>query len=115
MSRVTTAAATRQKKNKIFKKAKGFWGGRHRLYRIAKEAVMRAGQFAYRDRHNKKRDFRSLWIIRVNAACRLNGITYNAFINGLKKNNIALNRKVLSEIAIADPAAFTKVVEAAKK
>jgi large subunit ribosomal protein L20 len=115
MSRVTTAAATRQKKNKIFKKAKGFWGGRHRLYRIAKEAVMRAGQFAYRDRHNKKRDFRSLWIIRVNAACRLNGITYNAFINGLKKNNIALNRKVLSEIAIADPVAFTKVVEAAKK
>jgi large subunit ribosomal protein L20 len=115
MSRVTTAAATRQKKNKIFKKAKGFWGGRHRLYRIAKEAVMRAGQFAYRDRHNKKRDFRSLWIIRVNAACRLNGITYNAFINGLKKNNIALNRKVLSEIAIADPLAFTKVVEAAKK
>ena len=115
MSRVTTAAATRQKKNKIFKKAKGFWGGRHRLYRIAKEAVMRAGQFAYRDRHNKKRDFRSLWIIRVNAACRLNGITYNAFINGLKKNNIALNRKVLSEIAIADPLAFAKVVEAAKK
>lgn len=115
MSRVTTAAATRQKKNKIFKKAKGFWGGRHRLYRIAKEAVMRAGQFAYRDRHNKKRDFRSLWIIRVNAACRLNGISYNAFINGLKKNNIALNRKVLAEIAIADPAAFAKVVEAAKK
>jgi len=115
MSRVTTAAATRKKKNKIFKKAKGFWGGRHRLYRIAKEAVMRAGQFAYRDRHNKKRDFRSLWIIRVNAACRLNGITYNAFINGLKKNNIALNRKVLAEIAIADPLAFTKVVEAAKK
>ena len=115
MSRVTTAAATRQKKNKIFKKAKGFWGGRHRLYRIAKEAVMRAGQFAYRDRHNKKRDFRSLWIIRVNAACRLNGISYNAFINGLKKNNIALNRKVLAEIAIADPLAFTKVVEAAKK
>lgn len=115
MSRVTTAAATRQKKNKIFKKAKGFWGGRHRLYRIAKEAVMRAGQFAYRDRHNKKRDFRSLWIIRVNAACRLNGISYNAFISGLKKNNIALNRKVLAEIAITDPAAFTKVVEAAKK
>ena len=115
MSRVTTAAATRQKKNKIFKKAKGFWGGRHRLYRIAKEAVMRAGQFAYRDRHNKKRDFRSLWIIRVNAACRLNGISYNAFISGLKKNNIALNRKVLAEIAIADPVAFAKVVEAAKK
>ena len=115
MSRVTTAAATRQKKNKIFKKAKGFWGGRHRLYRIAKEAVMRAGQFAYRDRHNKKRDFRSLWIIRVNAACRLNGISYNAFISGLKKNNIALNRKVLAEIAINDPLAFTKVVEAAKK
>ncbi|MDO9390651.1 MAG: 50S ribosomal protein L20 [bacterium] len=115
MSRVTTAAATRQKKNKIFKKAKGFWGGRHRLYRIAKEAVMRAGQFAYRDRHNKKRDFRSLWIIRVNAACRLNGISYNAFISGLKKNNIALNRKVLAEIAITDPLAFTKVVEAAKK
>ena len=115
MSRVTTAAATRQKKNKIFKKAKGFWGGRHRLYRIAKEAVMRAGQFAYRDRHNKKRDFRSLWIIRVNAACRLNGISYNAFISGLKKNNIALNRKVLAEIAITDPVAFTKVVEAAKK
>jgi large subunit ribosomal protein L20 len=115
MSRVTTAVATRQKKNKIFKQAKGFWGGRRRLYRLAKEAVMRAGQFAYRDRHNKKREFRSLWIIRVNAACRLNGISYNAFINGLKKNNIALNRKALAEIAVTDPAAFAKVVEAAKK
>lgn len=115
MSRVTTAVATRQRKKKIFKKAKGFWGGRKNLYRIAKEAVMRAGQFAYRDRRNRKREFRSLWIVRVNAACRLNGISYNAFINGLKKNNIAIDRKMLAELAVHDPMAFTRIVEAAKK
>jgi len=115
MSRVTTAVATRNRKKKIFRKAKGFWGGRHRLYRLAKEAVMRAGQFAYRDRRTRKRDFRQLWIIRINAACRLNGISYNVFINGLKRNSILIDRKMLAELAAKDPAVFAKVVEAAKK
>lgn len=115
MSRVTSAVATRQRKKKIFRKAKGFWGGRSKLYRIAKEAVMRAGQFAYRDRRNKKRDFRRLWIVRINAACRLNGVSYNAFISGLKKNSIAIDRKMLAELAARDPEVFAKVVEAAKQ
>ncbi len=114
MSRVTNAVATRQRKKKIFRKAKGFWGGRRRLYRIAKEAVMRAGQFAYRDRRAKKRDFRSLWIVRINAACRSHGISYNAFISGLKKNSIAIDRKILAELAVSQPEVFAKVVEAAR-
>jgi large subunit ribosomal protein L20 len=115
MSRVTTAVATRQRKKKIFRKAKGFWGGRKRLYRIAKEAVMRAGQFAYRDRRAKKREFRQLWIVRINAACRENGISYNSFISGLKKNSIAIDRKMLAELAVREPQAFAKVVEAARQ
>ncbi len=115
MSRVTSAVATRQRKKKIFRKAKGFWGGRSKLYRITKEAVMRAGQFAYRDRRAKKRDFRRLWIVRINAACRLNGISYNGFISGLKKNSIAIDRKMLAELAAREPEAFAKVVEAAKQ
>ena len=115
MSRVTTAVATRQRKKKIFRKAKGFWGGRRKLYRIAKEAVMRAGQFAYRDRRAKKRDFRQLWIVRINAACRLNGVSYNAFISGLKRNAIAIDRKMLAELAANHPEVFAKVVEAAKQ
>jgi large subunit ribosomal protein L20 len=115
MSRVTTAVATRNRKKKIFRKAKGFWGGRHRLYRLAKEAVMRAGQFAYRDRRARKRDFRQLWIVRINAACRLNGISYNVFISGLKRNSILIDRKILAELAANEPTAFAKVVEAAKK
>lgn len=115
MSRVTTAVATRQRKKKIFRQAKGFWGGRKRLYRIAKEAVMRAGQFAYRDRRARKREFRQLWIVRINAACRENGISYNSFINGLKKNSIAIDRKMLAELAVREPQAFAKVVEAARQ
>jgi len=115
MSRVTSAVATRHRKKKIFRKAKGFWGGRRRLYRIAKEAVMRAGQFAYRDRRARKRDFRSLWIVRINAACRLHGISYNAFISGLKKNSIAIDRKMLAELAVREPEAFAQVVEAARQ
>jgi large subunit ribosomal protein L20 len=107
--------ATRQRKKKIFSKAKGFWGGRSKLYRIAKEAVMRAGQFAYRDRRAKKRDFRRLWIVRINAACRLNGISYNGFINGMKRNSIVIDRKMLAELAARDPEVFAKVVEAAKQ
>jgi large subunit ribosomal protein L20 len=115
MSRVTTAVATRKRKKKIFQKAKGFWGGKKNLYRLAKEAVMRAGQFAYRDRHNKKRVFRGLWIIRINAACRLNGISYNAFISGLKKKMIVIDSKILADLAVNDAVAFTKLVEAVKQ
>jgi large subunit ribosomal protein L20 len=115
MPRVTTAVPTKHRKNKIFKRAKGYWGGRKNLYRVAKEAVMRAGQFAWRDRRAKKRDFRGLWIVRINAACRNHGISYSAFINGLKKNSILIDRKMLAELAVYDKMAFTKLVEAAQK
>jgi large subunit ribosomal protein L20 len=115
MARVTTAVPTRHRKHKVFRRAKGFWGGRKNLYRVAKEAVMRAGQFAWRDRHNKKRDFRALWITRINAACRLNGVSYSAFIDGLKKKSIVIDRKMLADVAVHDPVAFTRLVEAARK
>ncbi|MDI6740952.1 MAG: 50S ribosomal protein L20 [Candidatus Edwardsbacteria bacterium] len=115
MSRVTTAVPTKRRKHKIFRKAKGFWGGRKNLYRVAKEAVMRAGQFAWRDRRARKRDFRSLWITRINAACRINGVSYSVFIDGLKKRSIMIDRKMLADLAVHDPLAFTRLVEAAKK
>ncbi len=115
MARVTTAVPTRRRKNKMFRKAKGFWGGRKNLYRVAKEAVMRAGQFAWRDRRARKRDFRSLWIVRINAACRINGMSYNAFIGGLKKRSIMIDRKMLADVAVHDPVAFAKLVEAVRK
>lgn len=115
MSRVTSAVPTRHRKNKMFRKAKGFWGGRKNLYRVAKEAVMRAGQFGWRDRRARKRDFRSLWITRINAACRLNGVSYSTFIDGLKKKSILIDRKILADLAVHDAVAFTRLVEAAKK
>ncbi len=112
--RTTNGAARNKSKNRIFKRAKGYWGGRRKLLRTVKETLVRAGAFAHRDRRVKKRLFRQLFIIRLNAACRERGIRYSQFIAGLKKANIELDRKSLSEIAIADPAAFDAVVAEVK-
>ncbi len=112
--RVKGGIVKHQRRKKILKAAKGYFGSKHRIYRTAKEATMKALAYSYIGRRNKKRDFRKLWITRINAACRLNGTTYSAFINGLKKNNISLNRKMLSEIAISSPEEFAKLVEASK-
>ncbi len=103
-----------KKRRKILKQAKGYFGGRKNRYRVAREAVMKSGQYAYIGRKAKKRDFRSLWIVRINAACRLNNISYSKFMFGLKNAGIALNRKVLAEIAVSDAAAFTALTEKAK-
>lgn len=114
MARIKGALATRKRRNKTLKLAKGYWGGKSRLFKTTKEAVWKSGQYAYISRRLKKRDFRKLWIARINAACKMNGTNYSTFINGLKKANIGLNRKMLSEIAINDPAGFTALVEKAK-
>ena len=114
MARVKGALATRKRRNKVLKLAKGYWGGKSRLFKTAKEAVWKSGQYAYISRRLKKRDFRRLWITRISAACKLNDMNYSTFINGLKKADIGLNRKMLSEIAINDPAAFTTRCEKAK-
>lgn len=114
MARVKGALATRKRRKKILKLAKGYWGAKSKHFKMAKEAVMKSGNYAYIGRRLKKRDFRRLWITRINAACRMNGITYSAFISGLKKANINLNRKMLSEIAIADENAFKELVNQAK-
>ena len=114
MARVKGAMATRKRRNKTLKLAKGYWGAKSKHFKMAKEAVMKSGNYAYVGRRLKKRDFRKLWIARINAACKMNGTNYSTFINGLKKANIGLNRKMLSEIAINDPAGFTALVEKAK-
>ncbi len=114
MARVKGAMATRKRRKKVLKLAKGYWGGKSKLFKTAKEAVMKSGQYAYIGRRQKKRDFRKLWITRISAACKMNGINYSQFMNGLKKANVTLNRKMLSEIAIHDAAAFTALVEKAK-
>ncbi len=113
--RVRKGAAATQAKKRLFKRAKGYVGGRRKLLRTVKETLLRAGKFAYRDRKARKRDFRRLWITRVSAACRERDIRYSQFIAGLEKANIELDRKSLSEIAIADPAAFDAVVAVVKK
>ena len=100
-----------KKRRKILKLAKGYFGSKSKLYRIARQAVMKSLAYAYVGRKAKKRDFRKLWIARINAAARINGISYSRFMNGLKKNNIEINRKMLAEIAVSDPAAFAKLVE----
>ena len=112
--RTTIGAARRRKKNRLFKKAKGYTGGRGRLLRSVKETLVRAEAFAFRDRRARKREFRKLWIIRINAACRERGLRYSEFIAGLNKAQIELDRKMLSELAIADPPAFDAIVEKAK-
>jgi len=114
MPRAKGGFKTRQRRKKVLKKAKGYVGGRRKLYRSAAETVLRAGAFAYRDRRQKKRRARSLWIVRVNAACRQAGISYSQFMAGLKRAGILLDRKVLAELAVKDPAAFTQLAEAAK-
>lgn len=114
MAHIKGAMMTRKRRKKVLKLAKGYFGGKSRLFRTAKEAVMKSGQYAYIGRKQKKRNYRSLWITRISAACRMNGINYSTFMNGLKKANITLNRKMLSEIAINDAAAFTALVEKAK-
>ena len=114
MARIKGAMATRKRRKKVLKAAKGYFGGKHRLFKTAKQAVMKSGQYAYVGRKQKKRDFRRLWITRISAACKLNGMNYSTFMNGLKKAGIDLNRKMLSEIAIADSVAFAKLVETAK-
>jgi large subunit ribosomal protein L20 len=114
MPRAKGGAKTRQRRKKVLKKAKGYVGGRHRLYRSAAETVLRAGAFAYRGRKQKKRSARALWIVRINAACRQAGLTYSVFMAGLKKAGIALDRKVLAELAVADPTGFAKLAETAR-
>ncbi|EEG29091.1 ribosomal protein L20 [[Clostridium] methylpentosum DSM 5476] len=114
MARVKRAMMTRKRRKKVMKLAKGYFGGKSKLFRTAKEAVMKSGQYAYIGRKQKKRDFRRIWITRISAGCKMNGMNYSTFINGLKKANITLNRKMLSEIAINDPAAFTALCEKAK-
>ncbi len=114
MARVKGALATRKRRNRTLKLAKGYFGGKSRLFKTAKEAVWKSGQYAYIGRRLKKRDFRRLWITRISAACKMNGMNYSTFMNGLKKAGITLNRKMLSEIAINDAAGFTALTEKAK-
>lgn len=114
MPRVKRGVTARARHKKVLAKAKGYYGARSRVYRVAKQAVIKAAQYAYRDRKNRKREFRALWIVRVNAAARLHGMSYSTFMNGLKKASIEIDRKMLSEIAIHDAAAFTALVEQAK-
>ena len=115
MARVKGGTISRARHKKVMKQAKGYFGSKHRLYRTANEQVMHSGKYAYRDRKQKKRDFRKLWITRINAACRQNDISYSKFINGLNKAEITVNRKMLSEIAIDNPQAFADLVKVAKE
>ena len=114
MARVKNGAVTKARHKKVLKEAKGYFGSKHRLYKSAKEQLMHSGQYAFRDRKQKKRDFRKLWITRINAACRQNDISYSRFIEGLTKAGVEINRKMLSEIAINDPKAFSELVKVAK-
>ena len=114
MPRTKNSVASRERRRKYLKAAKGFYGGRSKLYRTARESVERAMQFAYRDRRTRKRDFRKLWISRINAAARINGLSYNRFINGLKKADVDVNRKMLAEMAVNDEAGFRQLAELAK-
>lgn len=114
MARVKNGAVTKARHKKVLKQAKGYFGSKHRLYKTAKEQLMHSGQYAYRDRKQKKREFRKLWITRINAACRMNDISYSRFIEGLTKAGVEVNRKMLSEIAINDPKMFSEFVSIAK-
>lgn len=115
MPRVKRGPRKRIRRSKILKQAKGYWGARSRNYRTAKEAVERALQYAYRDRRTRKRDFRRLWIIRIKAAAECNGMSYSRFIHGLKESNIALDRKILADIAVHSPQTFLRIVEKVKE
>lgn len=114
MARVKRGVMTRKRHNRVLEAAKGYYGARHRQFKLAKEAVMRAGQYAYRDRRARKRDFRRLWIARINAACRLNGISYSRFIHALAQQGVAVDRKILADLAVHDAAAFAQLVQQAQ-
>lgn len=114
MTRVKGGTVTRARRKKVLKNAKGYFGSKHRLYKTAQEQLFHSGEYAYRDRKKNKSNFRKLWITRINAACRINDISYSKFIDGLNKAGIEINRKMLSELAISDPAEFTKIVSLAK-
>lgn len=114
MAKIKHSVATRRRKKKTLKKAKGYWGDRSKQYQQARRALMHALVYAYRDRRVKKRDFRRLWIARINAACRASGITYSKFMSGLKKAKVTLDRKILADLAVRDAQAFKKLVEIAK-
>lgn len=114
MTRVKGGTVSKNRRRKVLKEAKGYFGSKHRLYKTAQEQLFHSGEYAYRDRKANKRNFRKLWITRINAACRMNDISYSKFMNGLSKAGIEINRKMLSEMAINDPAAFTKLVETSK-
>ena len=115
MARIKGATMSHKRRKKILKLANGYFGGKSKLFKTAKEAVMKSGQYAYIGRKQKKRDFRRLWITRISAGCKQNGVNYSTFMNGLKKAGVTLNRKMLSELAINDAAAFSSLVETAKK
>lgn len=115
MPRVKGGSVTRHRRKRVLKLAKGYYGDKSKKYRVAKQAVMKSGNYAYRDRRVKKRDFRKLWITRINAAARLNGMSYSTFIGGLKKNGVEINRKVLADLAVHDAPAFADLVDIAKQ
>ncbi len=115
MARIKGALATRKRRNKMLKLAKGYWGAKSKHFKMAKQAVLKSGNYAFAGRKMKKRDFRSLWITRISAQCKVEGINYSRFMYGLKKSGIELNRKMLSELAVNDKAAFASLVETAKK
>ena len=114
MARVKRGVQARRRHKKVLKKAKGYYGARSRIYRVAAQAVTKAGQYAYRDRRQRKRQFRRLWIVRINAAARLNGLSYSRLIDGLKKASVNIDRKVLADIAVHDSVAFSAIAEKAK-
>ena len=115
MARVKGAMMSRKRRNKILKLAKGYWGSKSRHFKMANQAVMKSLTYAYVGRKLKKRDFRRLWITRISAACKINGMNYSTFMNGLKKAEVAINRKMLAELAVSDKAAFARLAELAKK
>ncbi|MBQ9493922.1 MAG: 50S ribosomal protein L20 [Oscillibacter sp.] len=115
MARVKGAMMSRKRRKKILKLAKGYWGSKSKHFRVANQAVMKSLSYAYTGRKLKKRDFRSLWITRISAACKLNGMNYSTFMHGLKQAGVEMNRKMLSEMAISDPGAFTRLTELAKQ
>ncbi|MCO7245311.1 MULTISPECIES: 50S ribosomal protein L20 [Halomonadaceae] len=114
MTRVKRGVVARRRHKKVLKQAKGYYGARSRVFRVAKQAVIKAGQYAYRDRRNRKRQFRALWIQRINAGARMNGMSYSRFVGGLKKAGIEIDRKVLADLAVHEKAAFAAIVEKAK-
>ena len=114
MTRVKGGTVAKNRRRKVLKAAKGYFGSKHRLFKTAQEQVFHSGAYAYRDRRQKKREFRKLWIVRINAAARMNGLTYSKLIAGLKKANVTINRKMLAEIAVSDAKAFTEIANIAK-